>query len=595
MKLVTLDFETYFDQEYTLKKMTTEEYIRDPRFHAYLVGLKYDDRHAVDYVGDQLARNLPADGAVLCHHAQFDGFILSHHYNYRPKFWFDTMAMARLLFPHDKSHSLESLARKFKLGSKTVPYDQIKGMRTLSPDVYSALANGCIQDVELTHALFKKMLPYVPREELKVIDLTIRMFTEPMLRLDRPRLQAYLDKQISIADNTLAQLGVTKEDLHSAEKFAELLRSVGCEPPMKSSPSSPDRQIYALAKTDFGMKELLEHEDARVSALAAARLGMKSTIGTTRPRRMLDMDARGAMPIYLNYCGAHTTRWSGGDKMNWQNLTRGSEMRLSIMAPKGYVIVVGDLAQIECRILNYIADQRDVLDAFARGRDLYSEGASRFYGRPITKADKVERHLGKTLELGCGYGMGWAKFKDTCAKGALGGPSIILDDYEARAAVDSYRTSHVQVVTLWKKLDRALRCMLEGNYDPIDFGAFRIYGKRVKLPNDATLDYTTLGMDRGTSDITLATKKGVVKMYGGKLTENIVQALARVVLSQAMIKIAKRYKIVLNTHDELAWLAPAHEADQALEFGLGVLKETPIWMPGIPLDAEGGYDVRYSK
>lgn len=600
MQILTVDYETYFGDDYTLSKMTTESYIRDPRFKIHMCGMKLGDDPTLVYPSVEVSDRSKTMGVMpvgmLAHHAQFDGLILSHHFNKRPAFWFDTLSMGRLVFPHLKSHSLKSLAAVLNVGVKDVPYDQFKGVRDLSPELYNQVAIGCALDCDLTYDIFKALLPFVPKEELHVIDLTIRMFTEPTLTLDRNRLQSYLARTKADKEAMLSTLGITKGDLQSSEKFSSLLRSLGVEPPTKDSPTDPTKRIFAFAKTDDEMKALEEDENPQVQMLVAARLGSKSTIGETRAQRMLDMDARGPMPVYLKYCGAHTTRWSGGDKMNWQNFTRGSDLRLSIMAPEGYELVVGDLSQIECRMLNYIAGQYDILEAFKTGRDLYSEGASLFYGRTITKADKLERHLGKTLELGCGFGMGWLKFQTTCRKGALGGPPIILQDFEAKRAVKSYRDSHPQVKALWEYADSVLTGLANPDFSMEWIpGVLRVAQQRIWGPNGTYLDYTNLVWDDSECEFYTTTRKGRVKMYGAKLVENVVQYLARIVLSQAMLKIKNKYKIVMSTHDETVVLASAAEAEEALQFILETLRTPAAWCPGIPLDAEGGHDVIYSK
>lgn len=593
MNLVTFDFETYFDQDYSLSKMTTEAYVRDPRFKVHTLGVRDPELGIyADPGAGILSSYLTMDplwdraSAFLCHHAQFDGLILSHHYNIKPAFWFDTLSMARLVFPHAKSHSLKALSELLGLPEKTVPYNDFKGVRDLSPELYTRVAEGCVRDVELTYEIFTRLLPMVPREELRIIDLTIRMFTEPALRLDRDRLKAYLEQSEIEKEKLLMFCGATKTDLNSSEKFAALIEKLGVEAPTKISPIT-GKKIYAFAKTDAGFEELLEHPDERVAVLAEARLGAKSNIMETRGGRMLSMDERGAMCVYLKYCGAHTTRWSGGDKMNWQNLKRGSALRDSILAPKGYVMVVIDSSQIECRMLNWLAGQTDKLDAFREGRDLYSEMASVYFGHTVTKQDKGERMLGKVMILACGYGMGGDKFKTTaCSMAGIG-----LSHQEAKTAVATYRSNHPQVVRLWRKGDGMIKVLLGGR--ETTWGPMRVANYRIYLPNGAPLDYSNLKLSG--DDVMAVSRKGASKLYGAKLVENVVQALSRVVISQAMLEVAKRYRIVTCTHDEIVYLALENEADEAYDFGMDIMKRSPVWAADLPLNAEGGYARNYSK
>ncbi len=592
MHLITGDFETFFSKDWSLKKLTTEEYIRGDMFSTLCFGYKLNDNPAICHaVMPDYTERLLKDNALLCHHAHFDGLILNYHYDVKPKFWFDTLSMARLLYPHDKSHSLETLAKKFGFGSKIVPYEKFKN-KTLADlyqdsDLLEELMEGCKHDVELTYLIFKKMLPLVPKEELQVIDLTIRMFTEPVLQLDVDRVQNYMDETIDKQEELLSQLGVAKKDLASADKFSAILEKLGVSPPRKISPRT-GKETFAFAKTDQSFLELLNHEDEQTRLLAEARLATKSTIGETRAGRLLSISARGDLPIYLKYYGAHTGRWSGGDKVNFQNFPRGGELRKSILAPEGYVVCVGDLSQVECRILAYHAKEDWVLEAFKDGRDLYCELATRIYVKVITKADAIERFLGKTVELGAGFGTGWKKLQATVKlKG------VTLSDIQAQAAINAYRQSHPKIVRLWDVADWVLGKMCTDDNFEYNWHPLKIRGKKVILPNGAFLDYSSL--KRGKEGYCLDSTKGTVKIYGAKLIENTTQATARVVISQAMLRISKRYKVALTVHDELIWVAPEKTGAEALEFGLNIMKLTPAWCEGLPLSAEGGYAVNYSK
>lgn len=599
MQLVTLDFETYYDNEYTLSKMTTEEYVRDTRFKAHCLGVRkhysecYFDGHDEVYeTGERTSCINPIsldsyaeDSAFLCHHAHFDGLILSHHYGIKPKFWFDTLSMARLALPHFRSHSLENLAKHFGLGVKTVPYNLFKGKRELDPEVQQLLEDGCMDDCELTYQLFLKLLPLVPREELEVIDMTIRLFTEPALELNRPMLQEYYDNDRKRKQDLLEELQVNIDDLRSDVKFAAVLETMGVEAPTKLN--KKDQIKFAFAKTDEGMKDLLTHEDERIIAISECRLAVKSTIAESRAKRMLDMDARGAMCVYLKAYGAHTLRWSGGDSVNWQNLTNGTPLRLSLQAPEGHEIVVVDKSQIECRLLNWLADEKDVLSAFADGRDLYCEAATRFYGKTITKEDKEERKLFKEVELGCGFGMGHVKFRVRAKQ-----KGIIVTEAEAKELIDFYRHTHEGVKRLWNEANRVIQALADGS--TYQWKCMLVKNHKVYLPNGSYLSYEGLYKDEY-GDWRYPTKKGNSKIYGALLVENVVQALARVLLAQSMLELRKYYKIVMSTHDEAAYLAKVEDAEKAYQHGVKIFTTPRKWCMLLPLGAEGGHAKNYSK
>jgi hypothetical protein len=384
--------------------MTTEAYIRDPRFEVVGVAIKVNDQEVDWYSGADPGGFLRAidysDKAILCHNTAFDGAILSWKFGIKPKLWLDTLSMARPLHSMTVGGSLKALATYYRLGDKGDEVLRTMGMRRrdFTPEQMAAYADYCIQDVNLTYRLFKKMAKGFPQEELLVIDQTLRMYTEPKLELDPVVLDAHLEAIHERKAKLLAKLGgeeKAKKFLMSNNKFADLLRAFGVEPPMKTSPTT-GKQTYAFAKNDTAFTALLEHPKAAVRTIVEARLGTKSTIEETRTNRFLEIAERGPLPIMLNYYGAHTGRFSGGDKVNLQNLPRGGALRKALAAPDGHVVVACDSSQIEARLVAYLAGQDDLVQSFREGRDVYSEFATDVYQRPVTKADKVERHVGKT-------------------------------------------------------------------------------------------------------------------------------------------------------------------------------------------------------
>ena len=615
MQLVTLDFESYYAADYTLRSMTTESYVRDPRFRAHCVGIKYAHTPAVVVdpntdTGRAYMQQAVEGNCVIAQKAQFDGLILSHHYGLRPAFWMDTLSMARLVWPHKRHHSLKALAEALGLQEKTVPYDDFKGIHNLAtvPGLYEAVAAGCADDCDLTYQVFMKLLPHVPKEELELIDMTIRMFTEPCLTLDTPRMERFVNHMAQQKDSLLQQLGVTKADLRSDTKFAAILTHLGVEPATKTTAKGNVK--CAFAKNDDFMRELEEHEAPHIQLLAEARLDAKSVGAETRAQRFLDMAKRGYLPVYLNYAAAHTHRWGGGDSMNWQNFTRidyddqgkiaefpnqRGEIRLSIKATdEDSVIVVADASQIECRVLNRVAGQWDVLEKFAAKKDIYSELATKFYGFEVTKKNKAERGTGKQLELSCGYGAGGPTIVNT-AKLGIYGPPVLMTPEQGMQARNLYRDTHAAVVGLWKEAGDVVLAALVNRQYYVWRDIMTVYEGRIYFPNGTNMDYTTLYWNSEEREYRLVTKRGETRMYGAKLIENVIQKIARDIVGQAMLRVKPHYKLAMTTHDEMAAVVHKTQADAALEMMLTELRREPVWLPNIPLDAEGGYDVRYSK
>lgn len=606
--LLTIDFETYWSDDYTLKKMSTEAYIRDPRFKAHGASVKYNNEPARWITGADLPAffaGVPWDDvALLMHHGQFDGLILAHHYKIWPALYLCTLAMARMALPRQR-HSLEVLALHFGLQAKGGALAQTKGVRDLPPWMEETLGGYSCHDGDLTREIFPRLLLSVPYTELPIIDATIRLFTEPRLSLDKPRARKLLASVIRSKRTAMRRLGVDRETLASTDKFAALLEDrFGIEVAMKAGKPRKDgsvKLIPALAKTDPFMKSLLEHEEPDVQALAATRLEVKSTLEETRLYRLLSMHERGPLCVYLNFAGAHTFRWSGGDKMNWQNFTRGSELRRCIIAPKGYVLVVCDLSQIEARMLNTLAEQWDVLAEFANG-DPYSAMAADAYGRPINKADNpLERQVGKVLELGCGYGMGPPKLRGTLRVGALGGAPMTVDIETAAKFVAKYRARHKKVVEYWGQAETAIQ-LLYDRQENYPWGPMVVDKGYIRLPNGTALDYTGIVREEGEwrmrnrAGQLMLNQFGVpVRLYGGLMTENVDQALSRVCLATPIPAIRARFPIVMNNHDELVCLARVDEAEDCLKFMMETMTRRPAWLPKIPLAAEGGYDECYSK
>ena len=603
MKLIVLDFETYYtSKDLGFKTQTTEEYVRDPRFEVILVAVKVGGGETTWCTGThtQIKAFLNtfdwANSMVVTHNAVFDMSILNWHFDIRPKAIADTLSMARAINGIEVGNSLKKLAEYYKLGVKgTEVVDAINLRREdFLEQQLAAYGMYCRNDVDLTYDLFLTLLPMFQRVELKLIDLTIRMFTEPVLRLDESLLQQHLIEVKDRKQRLLDECGADIADLMSNQKFAEVLRGLGVEPPMKIS-ATTGKEALAMAKSDEGFKALAEHPDERVQTLVAARLGNKSTLEETRTERLIGIAGRGKIPVPLSYYAAHTGRWGGADKINFQNFpSRGDnagKLKKAILAPEGHVIIDCDSAQIEARVLAWFAGQDDLVEAFRNGEDVYCIMASAIYGREITKADKTARQVGKLTVLGCGYSMGAAKFQ-VQLKNA--GVEVTTD--EAKRIIDTYRGTYPSIPALWKSGSTAIDAMSKGRTATWGNGCISIGAEGILMPNGLYQRYPNLRKVRdkdGKDQYIYDSRKGPVKLYGGKLTENICQGLARCIIGEQLIKISNKYRVVLTVHDAVACVVPKEEAQEAMDYVMKCMRFVPSWAEGIPLNCEAGMGDSY--
>lgn len=674
-RLVSLDFESYYDTDYTLKKLSTSEYIRDSRFKAQMLGIKIGNGKTQIIPANKIRAKLASINwkthAVLCHNTQFDGFILSHHYGVHPHFLYDTLSMARGLHSNDIGAGLDEVAHYYGgKGKIEGALQKTEGVRHWSKALFDETALYCARDVDEMFRIFKAMLPKMPKDEIELIDLTCRMFCSPVLRVNLPRVQNELKRELDRRDVLMASVldptkyyndksvlkttaeralvGKERNDLivrrvvGSNEKFAKLLRAENVEPPVKISPAwikkpkdlrdEEGKWAYAFAKDDQKFIELpnqveswgfdlnkpkqvalMSAKQARIQNLVDVRIATKSTTNITRAERFLKAGAGGMpLPVGYAYYAAITGRWGGQNKMNMQNLTRGGELRQSIEAPPGHQICVQDSGQIEARVNAWLWGQTDLLDAFrtadkwnkktmgvATGdnRDAYCRFADSVYHREITTDDSLERFVGKVCVLGLGFQMGAPKFQMTLAKGALGGPPVYFPLEQCQSIVNTYRAKNYRIQEGWSTCKLIIEDMAAGrtgSHGPINWEKETIW-----LPNGMTLKYPdmrrSVNQDTGWDEWTYQSKDMRKKIYGGLLTENLVQALARIIVAWQMLQISHKYRVVMTTHDEVVSIAKTSQADNCIEYMRKCMSTPPSWCATIPLNCEGGYAQNYSK
>lgn len=619
MNLITLDFETFYEQGFSLSNLTTEEYIRDERFQIIGVGVKIDDQETEfitgthNHIKNRLMEIDWNEAILLCHNTQFDGAILSFIFNIVPAIYLDTLGMARAKHGVDVGGSLAALVERYELGKKGTEVVDAKGKRVedFTAEELKQYGEYCKNDVELTYKLYNVLGQDFPPNELKLIDITLRMYTQPTLQLNDALLFDRLEEIKEEKERLLSALKEklkceTTEDvrkkLASNKQFAELLVEFGVDPPTKISKTT-GKVTFALAKNDEGFIALTEDDDPFIQQLCAVRLGTKSTIEESRIERFLGIGARNKtyLPIPLKYYGAHTGRWAGSDKVNFQNLPsrdkRKKALKNAVIAPLDHNIINSDSSQIEARVLVWVAGQDDVVEWYREGRDVYSEFASKVYGKTITKKDATERFVGKTCTLGLGYGTGWSKLQHTLKTSP---PGANLPDHECQRLVKIYRQVNDKVIKLWEECDRALKDLVAWPKDkqPYYLGTKKcllVTPKGIQLPNGLYITYPQLEHKReeGKDKFVYKSRKGYVSIWGGSVVENVIQALARIIVGEQMIKIKDHYKPVLTVHDAIVCVAKTDDTDNAMKIIMDIMSTPPSWGQDLPIACEAKHGESY--
>lgn len=608
LEVVVVDYETYYDKDFSLRKITTTAYVRDDLFKALGASVKIGDGPTTWVTANDLQATLDSidwtKSALLCHNTYFDGFILQHIHKHVPAYYLDTLSMSRGHFGSDYgSHSLNGLSARLGIGQKIAgTLENLMGVRDLSPEQEEAMATYAIQDADLTYKAFEILQATYPKQEMDIIHLTVNAYCNPVLRVNHALCEEERMEEARLKNELLAKVGYSSTRLMSNQQFAQILRKHDVKPPMKVSPSTGEA-TFAFSKADLEFQAL--RNNPRVSDLIKARMAVKSTLKETRAQRLIEHSQRGPLPVMLHYCGARTFRWTAGDKVNLQNLPSGRDgteprLRQAICAPAGHRLVVIDSSQIEARTLAWLAGQTDLLDVFRSGGDPYCVMASEIYGRPITKIDKTERALGKCAVLGLGYGMGSNKFCYTVRAGTLG-PAMDISEEDAVNVVSIYRSKNRDIKNFWYEVNGLLERLVNIRPDDPDIietlcnDTLGVHNSKILMPNGLWLRYQGLRKDQETGDFFYQSSNGISKIYGAKLVEHITQSAARSIVAEQAAIIGKRYRIVLLVHDEIVLSVPEAEAEEALAYGLKVMSTPPKWCSDLPLGAEGGHDVNYTK
>jgi len=598
MKLRILDAETYFDHEHSLRHLNPAAYILDPRFELIGIAVKEPGIAAYWVEGPDapafFADLDPDDTMTASHNALFDNCIWSYRYGFVPRLMVDTLGVARAVLSL-KSNSLESVAEHLGLGAKGKEIHQAIGMRLAdlkaNPGFYQAYVDYALNDATLTEGIFDKLVRTgaFPREEIFIQDLVLRCAVVPTLHADVPMLQQHLEELRKRKQLLLNECGYDRAALMSTAQFCKALESLGVA--VKTKISATGRVIPAIAKTDEFMAELAQYQDAdeetnfKVQTLVNARLAHKSTIEETRSKRFVSIaslpwpNGQRMLPMPLRYGAAKTHRLSGEWKMNVQNLVRDtskSKLRRSIVASEGFKIVAADSSQIEARLVAQLSGQTALSEAFRRGEDVYAGFASRVFGQTVTKTEQPNhRFIGKTGILGLGYGCGAERFhRMVVTQARQYGIALdgLFDERVAEITVKTYRTLFYRIPMMWRQLDHLLQSVLmNGQAQELELGPIRIGHKRIWLPNGLALRYDEEDED----------------LWGGKLLENICQALARTIIMQAALRLDRRgCRFVSQVHDELLFRVADDRVEEARATITQEMTRSPAWMPDLPLAVE---------
>ncbi len=648
MNFTVLDFETYFDNNYSLKKLTIPEYVFDPRFHVHGLAIRSPDgcttfradvERALEELPQRFGKQLERT-TVVCHHAHFDFYILNHLYGLRPRNFLDTLLLANHVHgPRQISGqkvSLRALAQRYGIGIKG-DLEFMSGVRYPSALQLADLTAYAEHDANLTWQLVVLLLPKITRPEIEIpIAMhAVRLFTERGINIDIPGIDNLEHQVCKQVEQYLDQAGVTREEVSKDKKFTELLESAlastGRTIPMKTGKQGP---IPATARKDPEMQALEVDDNPAVAALVRGRLEKKSEdqkLSRLDTLRRVATATRGILPPYLVYFGCHTGRFSGGGGFNLQNLAKnglGGRIRNLLVARPGHTFVIADLAQIEARITAWFADESTLLDAFTAGRDIYSEFAGRTFGQTVRKPREDDpremrerltalREVGKQAVLGLGYQMGALEFmKQLRAKPVVARlfETGQLTPVACKQIVQSFRETYASITCLWRWLDDAARNAVDGVQSTTQKLNFLRDGHVMKvwLPSGRSLRYENLRLEAARRSIRFLGDDGMEHeftpedasvaygreshLYGGKLCENIVQATARDLLVEAILRLENSdLRVMFHVHDEVVVEVAEADADAASQAIDAELSRQPPWADGLPVKCEVQVANRYTK
>lgn len=653
--LMFIDFETY--SPVNLKDCGAYPYMASPDFRPLIMTYRYGVDGETKIAQGKAEIKWALRGlnerehvTFVAHNANFERLVLSRIFGYAPgtfippERFIDTMAMGRSLgFPG----SLADLARALHVEEKDsagtaliqlfcVPSKKTGRAATPDehPEEWAAFCRYAIQDVDTMVEVYTALTTRYggfPNGEREVWNADQRINDRGIL-VDAELAVRCMDIAAVVKDLHLRHMGVIS-GLANPNSTAQVLAWVNRrlveagvmdgqnDIPVFKDTGAPLKSVdkasvaYLLSRTDLprDVRTFLEERAASNAASVAKFKAMTNRLGVGNR-------VRGT----IQYFGAHTGRWAGRgvQLQNLPSVTAGDDektqafvdrvmsepaenfsiselkplIRGALMAPAGQTLTVCDYSAIEARVLAWLAGEEWVLEAFRAGRDIYIETAARMFHVPYDEA-KPLRKKGKVAVLALGYGGGINALKAMGAEGT---------DAELEEIKQTYRAANPRIAKFWADMDRAMRNRSGrvGEYITIHPKANGLV--TIKLPSGRELFYhklhfrTVSKFDKEVEALHFLDPKShraVIPTYGGRLTENVTQAVARDVLAHALVNLDREnVPVVAHVHDEV--IAEGGVTVERMKELMGAGAGNPLappWADGLPLAAEGYYCARYRK
>ena len=653
--LMFIDFETY--SSVNLRDCGAYPYMASPDFSPLIMTYRYGvDGQTKIAQGEAEIKwalrglNEREHVTFVAHNANFERLVLSRIFDYAPgtfippERFIDTMAMGRSLgFPGslaDLSRALH-VEEKDSAGTALIQMFCVPSKKTgraatpeERPEEWAAFCRYAVQDVDTMVEVYQALITRYggfPKGEREVWNADQRINDRGIL-VDAELAVRCMDIAAVVKDLHLQRMGVIS-GLANPNSTAQVLAWVNRrlveagvmddqnDIPVFKDTGAPLKSVdkasvaYLLSRTDLprDVRTFLEERAASNASSVAKFKAMTNRLGA-------DNRVRGT----IQYFGAHTGRWAGRgvQLQNLPSVTAGDDektqafvdrvmnepaenfsiselkplIRGALMAPAGQTLTVCDYSAIEARVLAWLAGEEWVLEAFRAGRDIYIETAARMFHVPYEEA-KPLRKKGKVAVLALGYGGGINALKAMGAEGT---------DAELEEIKQTYRAANPRIAKFWADMDRAMRNRSGrvGEYITVHPKANGLV--TIKLPSGRELFYhklhfrTVSKFDKEVEALHFLDPKShraVIPTYGGRLTENVTQAVARDVLAHALVNLDKEnVAVVAHVHDEVIAEGGVTVERMKELMGAGVGNPlAPPWSEGLPLAAEGYYCARYRK